>query len=306
MSTDHYKTYTDTTKAMRHWCFTLNNYTDEEVDQFKLMGCRFIVFGFEIGEECGTPHLQGYVEFEGTKRLSAMKKINARAHWGIRYYTRQRARDYCKKGEQTKVEWDALHETGPNWGKNANIFTKGDWESGGSGTRNDLLAVKEAIQNGASLFDIMDSNIEVYSMHRNALKEYKTCLDKRNAREFRQVSVHVYWGLGGTGKTRKVFDEHPDAFRVQSWTESNKFMFDGYEGEDVILFDDFYGDLPPETFLRLFDGHPLTLNVKNGRTVAKYTKIFVTSNKPPEEWYPRSFTDTIQYTRRFTEIKEFK
>ena len=150
MSTDHYKIHTDTTKAMRHWCFTLNNYTDEEVDQFKLMGCRFIVFGFEIGEECGTPHLQGYVEFEGTKRLSAMKKINARAHWGIRYYTRQRARDYCKKGEQTKVEWDALHETGPNWGKNAIIFTKGDWESGGSGTRNDLLAVKEAIQNGAS------------------------------------------------------------------------------------------------------------------------------------------------------------
>lgn len=305
MQHHHYTVITDSTKSMRHWCFTLNNYTDEEVEQFKGFGCRYIVFGFEIGEECGTPHLQGYIEFEGTKRLSAMKKLNGRANWGIRYGSRERARDYCKKGEQTKEEWNLLHENGPNWGLNAVIFTKGEWDLT-PGKRSDIDAIKEDIKNGASLFDIMESNIGLYSMHRNALKEYKVCLDKRNNQTFRNVSVVVYWGLGGTGKTRKVFEDHPNAFRVQSWTESNKFMFDGYEGEDVILFDDFYGDLPFETFLRLFDGHPITLNVKGGRTVAKYTKIFATSNKPPEEWYPRSLTDTIQYTRRFTEIREFK
>jgi len=47
-----------------NWCFTLNNYTDEEMEQIKNLApsgiIQYIAFGEEIGEE-GTPHLQGYL-----------------------------------------------------------------------------------------------------------------------------------------------------------------------------------------------------------------------------------------------------
>ncbi|AXL65946.1 replication-associated protein [Circular genetic element sp.] len=46
--------------------FTWNHYDDSDVERLKskdVKGIKYIVFGFEIGEMCGTPHLQGYVEW---------------------------------------------------------------------------------------------------------------------------------------------------------------------------------------------------------------------------------------------------
>lgn len=48
--------------AYRNWCFTLNNYTAEEVEVLKgdLPQVKYIVFQRERGHEDGTAHLQGY------------------------------------------------------------------------------------------------------------------------------------------------------------------------------------------------------------------------------------------------------
>lgn len=66
----------------KRWCFTLNNYTDEEVEtletKFKENKISYI-FGKEIGES-GTPHLQGYIESE--IKIRPIEKIGIkRIHW---------------------------------------------------------------------------------------------------------------------------------------------------------------------------------------------------------------------------------
>lgn len=40
----------------KYWCFTINNWTPDDVPEFKNM--EYLVFGREKGED-GTPHLQG-------------------------------------------------------------------------------------------------------------------------------------------------------------------------------------------------------------------------------------------------------
>jgi len=60
------KTRLKMAKGTRAWCFTLNNYTEEERDALRSLKCKYIVFGYERGEE-GTPHLQGYVHLSTQK-----------------------------------------------------------------------------------------------------------------------------------------------------------------------------------------------------------------------------------------------
>lgn len=84
-----------TTQA-RRWCFTLNNYTDDECSVFEQLEVKSIIIGKEVGEN-NTPHLQGYIKFNTPKRLAALKKINKRAHWEKARGTDQDNYKYCSK-----------------------------------------------------------------------------------------------------------------------------------------------------------------------------------------------------------------
>ena len=83
-------------KGSRGWCFTLNNYSQEEQEALRNVTCAYMVFGRERGDE-GTPHLQGYVHLQHQKTLTAMKKIMPRAHLEVRMGTVDQAVEYCKK-----------------------------------------------------------------------------------------------------------------------------------------------------------------------------------------------------------------
>lgn len=81
--------------SAKNWCFTYNNYDDAPMFSELLKGvARRFIFQEETGEE-GTPHLQGFVEFEWKCRPKEKVKI-PKIHWEI-------ARDvgmsinYCSK-----------------------------------------------------------------------------------------------------------------------------------------------------------------------------------------------------------------
>lgn len=84
----------------KHWCFTLNNYTDidysrlcDAVDDYE--DCDYIVFGKEVGES-GTPHLQGFVSFSRRKLLGAVISVLGQCHLEFARDV-PRAIEYCKK-----------------------------------------------------------------------------------------------------------------------------------------------------------------------------------------------------------------
>lgn len=94
----------------KHWCFTLNNYTEAErqaiIDRCKdhvLMDhCKYVI-AKEVGES-GTPHLQGYVEMVNKFRAITMFKTCAlndqgkgKIAWFVCKGTPGQNIDYCKK-----------------------------------------------------------------------------------------------------------------------------------------------------------------------------------------------------------------
>lgn len=58
----------------RAYCFTWNNYTEDDVSYLKTVDCQYIVFGFETAPTTGTPHLQGYIYFSNPRSFEAVRK----------------------------------------------------------------------------------------------------------------------------------------------------------------------------------------------------------------------------------------
>lgn len=83
------------TKA-RSYCFTVNNYTFDDLYAFLDIEAKYKCFGFEEGEN-GTPHMQGYIQFANPKHFSALKKELPRAHIEVAKGTPQQNIDYCSK-----------------------------------------------------------------------------------------------------------------------------------------------------------------------------------------------------------------
>ncbi len=82
------------------WCFTLNNYTDQEISSIVPIFrefCKIAFYSKEIGES-GTPHLQGYCEFKSKKRpVSVFGSITKRISWRKAKGDMRSNLNYCSK-----------------------------------------------------------------------------------------------------------------------------------------------------------------------------------------------------------------
>lgn len=112
------------------WCFTINNYTPDDLELVKNFG----TYGKcqeEVGEN-GTPHLQGCCVFKSNQRISALKKLHPTAHWEVMRGTLEQAEEYCSK-EDTRKE-------------GCEPFSWGERPTNCQGKRNDLLHAVEAMR----------------------------------------------------------------------------------------------------------------------------------------------------------------
>lgn len=92
-------------KSGKRWCFTVNNFTDNEVELLKkTQAVKYMIVGIECGEN-GTPHLQGYVRFAKVQRFNAVKKIvGVRAHIEQARGSELQNDEYCRKDGVIAVE----------------------------------------------------------------------------------------------------------------------------------------------------------------------------------------------------------
>ncbi len=87
---------TNSSARSRHWCFTINNHTVENIDTVKGTFEKYI-FQSEEGDE-GTPHLQGYGYFKNARTFKSVKKKLPTAHIEV-CRNIDASKEYCKKAE---------------------------------------------------------------------------------------------------------------------------------------------------------------------------------------------------------------
>lgn len=95
-----------------HWLFTLNNYSQTDIETIKTVcskSSKICIFQEEIGEE-KTPHLQGYIAFKKKTRPLNLFMNLKRIHWEK---DKGKSKEYCLK-ENTR-------------NGNRYIFQKGKW-----------------------------------------------------------------------------------------------------------------------------------------------------------------------------------
>ncbi len=130
------------------------------------------------------------------------------------------------------------------------------------------------------------SDIEIVDELPGPWFKYNRSLDKLRCifaeKETRDINVELYWGISGSGKTRKATEDNPDYFML------NGPWFDGYTGQNCLIIDDFRSWLPMHLMKRLLDRYILYVDVKGSRVPARWTKCVITSNHNVEDWWPNS------------------
>lgn len=272
----------------RGWCVTINNYENEEntalgvaqVGFWEQLGCRYAIIGKEVGAE-GTPHLQVYLYWDNPRRFSAVKKLLPTAHLEVARGTAEHNRTYCSKGE------DVLCELG-------NIPKPGK--------RKDLEVVRDLVKSGHKMGDIIEVATGYQSL-KGAELMLKYIEPNRDAGSA-PPTVLWFWGPTGCGKSRLAFESYPNA-----WVAStNLDWFDGYDGHDEVILDDFRADWCKFSWLlRVLDRYPLRVPVKGGFRAWVPKVIVVTAPVPPRLAYrgKSSDEDVQQLCRRITEVREF-
>jgi len=157
--------------SVRRFCFTFNNPTAEHIAALRrwpIAGIKFIIFQGECGS---TPHLQGYIETKdpyGLKDLNKtffFNKANLRAANG----DAEANIAYCSKADtylESVCERVQNGEAGPKQGK-----------------RNDLLAIKAMIDDGASYDDICEAEFSTVAKADRFVKQRIAARDAQKQRD---------------------------------------------------------------------------------------------------------------------------
>jgi len=117
-----------------------------------------------------------------------------------------------------------------------------------------------------------------------------------------EKSVRVYYGATGTGKSRRAWEEAGS--NAYAKDPRSKFWC-GYRSHAHVIVDEFRGGIDISHLLRWLDRYPVNVEVKGSSRPLMATKIWITSNLHPREWYPELDEETKSALLRRLQITHF-
>lgn len=256
------------------WLFTVPAH---EYVPYLPPGCVWIRGQLELGEG-GFLHWQFLVAFAEKKTLQQVRSLFGPFHAELS--RSEAAAEYVWK-EETRVDGTQFEFGHRPFRRNS----RPDWD-----------AIWQNAQSGR--VESVPSNIRV--LHYRTLRSIAADYDRPLGIE---KQVFVYWGVTGTGKSRRAWSEGG----VDSYCKDPRSKFwCGYGGEGHVILDEFRGGIDASHLLRWLDRYPVRVEVKGSSRPLAATKIWITSNLNPADWYPDLDEETMSaLRRRFTLVVHF-
>lgn len=263
-------------KRVRGWCVTINNPNEEdEITVYSLpesTQIKYGVMGLEKGEN-GTPHVQGFIYFHNPTRFATVKSIFGRAHIEHMRGSPEQAAAYCKK-DGDFFEFGTMPMSQSAKGEAGKQTIEERW----------------ALAKAGKFDQLPPEQIKTYEY---IYRKFQSCEDRSD------LDNIWIWGESGVGKSSHVRKTYSTFY-----TKPMSKWWDGYNGEEVVVLDDF--DPSHGKFLGYFlkvwaDHYAFNAEVKGGMLRIRPKTIIVTSQYPISACFEDS--ETIKaICRRFREM----
>lgn len=270
----------------RGWLLTNNYKESEPLENNELLnliknipGIVYTAFQLEQGEQ-GTKHHQIFIYFKHAKTFETIKKLFPKAHIDPIKGTPQQASDYCTKEDSRigePIKWGEL----PIQGK-----------------RTDIEDMVSMLEDGYTLKDLRQTYPSQYLRYGDRFKSLRQDILQENyGNIYRLLNVVYLYGEPGIGKTRYIAEKY--GYENIYVATDYEHPFDSYDGEPVIVFEEFRDSLPISQMLHYLDGQPIKLPARYTNRVACYVKVYIVSNWKFEDQYTWIKNQDIQTYKAF-------
>lgn len=278
-----------------YYCFTIwplhqQIGPDEPLDMEapKALPYQYLIYQSEIGDD-GREHIQGYVVLKNRMRATALINI-CPGHYEQRRGTHLQAKEYCRKDPSSRT---------------SEVFIYGDDSEvpQGRGQRTDLLALQKDIDSGKTYVELATDHFGSWLRAEKGIRSYRNIkTEHRKYQDGEKPKIVILWGPSGTGKSTKAMKEYPGAYWLTKPTQrTTEILWQDYEGQDTVVFDEFYSWIPYDQLLRICDYYPYVVRMLYGSAKLQAKTFVFTSNMDPLKWYEK-VEDKSAWNRRVQEF----
>lgn len=232
---------------------------------------RFIIGQLEAGGKTGAIHWQFYMEFKKAVSPKFIKETvgDDSMHLEKSIGTADDNIRYCNKPET----------------KEGRQFRWGTPGKETQGKRTDLELVRDQVLRGeTSARDILINDPMTYHQYGRTIERLQAVRNRNTWRTWMTKGIWLY-GPTGVGKSERAFEGYnPDTHYVLNTLDSG--WWEGYNGQEVVIIDDFRGNIPYMELLSLVDKKPKEVKQRYIGNVPFLAKtVIVTSSMRPERVY---------------------
>lgn len=242
-----------------------------------LKGLIYGCVSLEIGAKEQTPHIHLFAYYKNPKAWQTLANTFKGADVECCHGSCKQNRDYVfKLGKWITTE----KGTTPVKGQQKETGTLPDEKSGSDYDKELLL---DLIQQGYSDYQIINEHPQYMFDLSNIQRCRLTIRQEEYKDTWRDLEVIYIYGRTGLGKSRYVMEQYgyANVFRVTDYTHP----FDTYEGQDVLMLEEFDSSFRFSDILNYLDGYPCKLPARYADKQACYTKVYITTNIALDKQY---------------------